>query len=40
MGQTYCTMEDQKPGPEWACNLDFAEEEGQKPKVKNISKIV
>ena len=40
MGQRYRRMEDQKPGPGLACNLDFAEEKGLEPKVKKISKIV
>ena len=39
MGQRYCRMEDQKPGPGLACNLGIAEEKGLEPKVKKISKI-
>ena len=33
-------MEDQKPGPGLACNLDFTKEQGLEPKVKKVSKIV
>ena len=40
MGQRYRKIEDQKPGPELAWNLDFAKGEGLEPKVKNIFKIV
>ena len=39
MGQRYSRMEDQKPGPGLACNLDFAKEKKLEPKVKKISKI-
>ena len=39
MGQRYRRMEDQKPWPGLARNLDFVKE-GIKPKVKKISQIV
>ena len=32
-------MEDQKPRPGLACNLDFAKEKGLEPEVKKISKL-
>ena len=40
MGQRYRKMEDQKPGPRLAWNLDFAKGKGLKPKFKKIAKIV
>ena len=39
MRQRYRRMEDQKPGPGLACNLNFAKGEGLEPKVKKVSKI-
>ena len=33
-------MEDQKPGSELACNLNFAKEKGLELKAKKIFKIV
>ena len=39
-GQRYRRMEDQKPGPGFACNLGFAKEESLEPKAKHIFQIV
>ena len=39
MGQRYRRMEDQKPGPGLACNLDFAKSEGLEPKVEKVPKL-
>ena len=40
LGQRYRRIEDQKPRPRLACNLDFAKGEILEPKVKKASKIV
>ena len=40
VGQRYRKMEDQKLGPELACNLDFAKGKGLGPKVEKMFKIV
>ena len=40
MGQRYRKMENEKPGPRLACNLDFAKKKGLEPKAKTFSKIV
>ena len=39
VGQRYRRMEDQKPRPGLARNLDFAKEKGLESKVKKISKL-
>ena len=39
MGQRYRKIEDQKPGPELAWNLDFAKGEGLEPNGKIFSKL-
>ena len=40
MGQRYSRMEDQKPRPWLACNLDFVKEKGVEPKIKKVSKLI